>query len=109
MRHTRLLVEVKKHGVWYLHRRTDLGQAKRFAEDAKRALRDREVQEVILSLEMRGPKGNLIRKAFFNSLARGARKKRFVRVHADKNWRTASLAIALSIIGIASLLGVHSL
>lgn len=109
MRHARLLVEVKKRGVWYLHRRADLGQAERFARDAKRMLRDRGVQEVILSLEIPGPGGALVRRAFYNSPARGARRNPMPGPPTDNSWRAASLAIGLSIIGLASLLGVGSL
>lgn len=109
MRHARLLVEVKRRGVWYLHRRADLGQAERFARDAKKVLRDRGVQEVILSLETPGPGGALVRKAFFNSPAGGARRSPPPRPPTDKSRRAAGLAIGLSIIGIASLLGLGSL
>mgnify|MGYP007017142911 CR=1 FL=1 len=65
MKSARLLLEVKKDGVWILKHRMRMADALAYARRAKELLNDPETEDLILSIERPGPQGCLVRREFF--------------------------------------------
>jgi len=109
MKSAKLLVEVKRDGVWILLHRMELTDALNFARRAKELLKDPEIEDLILSLEQPGPEGHLMRQEFFwapkppanDADTTGSRRK-------TGTVELARTALAASVVGIASLVGLHS-
>ncbi len=110
MKSTRLLLEVKKGGVWILKHRMRMTDALAYARRAKELLNDPETEDLILSVERPGAQGRLVRREFFWKPHPPLTRRPEARPGPLPGgpMETARTAAAASMTGLASLAALHS-